>query len=596
MVEQNLSTGGVTPKVTQTKSPTLNHSDRIRQLAQIRRHILSIPAEQAMAAILDHPQPAALVHSFPEEDLHFLIHDLGTDNALPLVALASNRQWEYMLDMEVWEKDQLNYPLTTTWLQLLLRADPDRLVKWCFDERLEFLELYLFRNIELRVRESDQFSSDLDDGFFTDDDTFYVRFVDYPVATPESDAAKARRNEMLSLLLRRISGFDHPRYQGLLMESVSLIPSETEEELFRLRNVRLAEKGFFPFHEAVGVYQPLRPGELAARGNKTIRPPSSEDPRFPVPQFAATFLDGDNLFVRALKGIRDAHVIQQLQGELAGLCNQVISADQAVIRSRDQLKSVVSKVSGYLSIGLELMTESTANKQESMASALLQRHLLADIFRNGFGSALQLKWQATRWRRESWCQSQQVDLTFWDEAWLGLLGGLLINPPQFYDPSGSGPIYRDFLTRDETEATGRGLDQVIALDHLLKRMDVTISADAGIRRLTYKNLLLTLWVRASLKTPPNDTVTPTFAVSFSAFKAFYRALWTDQAGQRLIGDGKKTEFLHWAAKASGQSPEDLSNRLGTVFEALFDEIERELAPVDAGNLDPRHVNLFLLKH
>ena len=146
--------------MTQTKSPIMTHSDRIRHLAETRQHILTMPAEQAMTAILEHPQPAALVHSFPEEDLHVLIHDVGLDNALPLVGLASNRQWEFMLDMEVWNKDQLNYPLTTTWLQLLLRADPDRLVRWCFDARLEFLELYLFRNIELRVRESDQVSSD----------------------------------------------------------------------------------------------------------------------------------------------------------------------------------------------------------------------------------------------------------------------------------------------------------------------------------------------------------------------------------------------------------------------------------------------------
>jgi hypothetical protein len=580
--------------VKQTKTPTLSHSDRIRQLAEKRKQILSIPAEQAMADILEHPQPAALVHSFPEEDLHILIHDLGMDNALPLVALASNRQWEFMLDMEVWKKDQLSYPLATSWLHLLLRADPDRLVKWCFDERLEFLELYLFRNIELRVRESDQFSSDLEDGFSTDDDTFYVRFVDYPVATPESSAAKTRRDEMLHLLLRRISAFDHPRYQGLLLESVSLVPSEIEEELFRLRNVRLAEKGFLPFHEAVGVYQPLRPDDLAARGKKDIRPPSPEDPRFPVPQFAATFLEGDNLFVRALKGIHAAHVIQQLQGELAGLCNQVISADQAIIRNRDQLKSVVSKVSGYLSIGLERMTESSGDTRDPMASSHLQRHLLADIFRTGFGSALRLKWEADRWYKKSWCRSQQLDLTFWDEAWLGLLGGLLINPPKFYNPSSADSIYRDFLTREEIEATGRGLDQAIALDQLLERLDVSIAMDAGIRRLTYKNLLLTLWARSSLKEPPVVKVTSTFGIPLSDFKPFFAGLWTDKAGHRIIGNDKKAEFLDWAATASGQLPGEMSDRLGTIFEALFDEIERELALVEAGNLDAHHIDLFLL--
>ncbi|MCB2145970.1 MAG: hypothetical protein KQI81_05800 [Deltaproteobacteria bacterium] len=582
--------------MTQTNPPALSHSDRIRHLAETRRRILSMPSEQVMDIIIDHPQPAALVHSFPEEDLHFLIHDLGTDNALPLIALASNRQWDYFLDMEVWKKDQLNYPQATTWLQLLLRADPDRLVQWCFDERLEFLELYLFRNIELRVRESDQFSSDLDDGFFTDDDTFYVRFVDYPVATPESEAAKTRRNEMLSQLLRRISDFDHPRFQGLLMESVSLIPNEIEEELFRLRNVRLAEKGFLPFHEAIGVYQPLQPGDLAARGKKAIRPPSPDDPQFPVAQFAATFLEGDNLFVRALKGIGEVHVTQQLQGELAGLCNQVISADQTIISNRDQLKSVVSKVSGYLSIGLELMTDSTVNHPAPMASALLQRHLLADIFRTGFGSALQLKWQATRWRKGSWFQSQSLDLTFWDEAWLGLLGGLLIDTPRFFDPSTAGSSYRNFLTREEIEATGRGLNQVIAIDQLFKNMDLTIAPIAEIRFLTYKNLLLTLWVRALLKTPPVNTDTPTLAVSLSAFKEIYASLWTDHEGQRIIGDRKRAEFLDWAAAASRRSSDDLSDRLGTVFEALFNDIQRELAAVEPGNLDPRHLHLFLLKH
>jgi hypothetical protein len=582
--------------VTQTKTPALTHSHRIQQLAETRQHILSIPAEQAMALILAHPQPAALVHSFPEEDLHFLIHDIGTDNALPLVALASTRQWDYLLDMEVWTKDQVNYPLATSWLQLLLHADPDRLVKWCFEERLEFLELYLFRNIELRVRESDQFSSDLDDGFSSDDDTFYVRYVDYPATTPESKAAKARRNEMLSTLLRRISAFDHPRYQALLIESANLIPSETEEELFRLRNVRLAEKGFLPFYEAIGVYQPLRPGDLAARGKKSIRPSSPEDPRFPVPQFAATFLETDNLFVRALKGVRKTHVVQQLQAELAGLCNQVIAADQAIIRGRDQLKSVVSKVSGYLGIGLERMTEKIGGKREPLASELLQRHLLSDIFRTGFESALQLKWQATSWRKTSWCHAQQVNLTFWDEAWLGLLGGLLIDTPKYYDPSNAGSIYRDFLTRKEIEATGRGLDQVMALDQLFERMAVDVEAVSGSRHLTYKNLLLTLWVKASLDGPPIDTATPTIDVTLSAFKAFYRTLWTDHAGQRRIGNAKRAAFLDWVALASRGTPEALSERLGTVFEALFDQIEHELAPVEAGNLDPRHVDLFLLTH
>jgi hypothetical protein len=575
--------------------PAPTHSERIRQLTETRQRILSNPAEQAMTAIFDHPQPAALIHSFAEEDLHFLIHDIGPDDALPLIALASNRQWEYLLDMETWNRDQLNYQQATRWLQLLLQADPDRLVKWCFDEKLEFLELYLFRNIELCTRESDQFPSDFGDGFFTDDDTYYVRFVDYPVANPQEETVKARRDEMLNQLLQRLSMNDHPRYQGLLMESMSVLPGELEEELFRLRNVRLGEKGFLPFHEAVGIYQPLRPGDLANRGRKVIGAPSPGEIHFPVPQFAATFLEGDNLFVRGLKGIGEPHIIERLQAELASLCNQVIAADQEIIRDRDQLKAVVSKAGGYLSIGLEEMTADIANNRESKAAALLQVHLLADIFRTGFAGALQLKWKAARWLKDSWCHANRLDLTFWDEAWLGLLGGLLIDRPKYYDPLNRGSSYRDFLTRREIEETYLGLDQVIAVDRLLKHMNAPMAPGEESRFLTYKNLLLTLWARASLAEPPIDQDLPAVTVSLANFKKFYAALWTDHAGQRIIGDAKKAEFLQWAADASGLSPVDLSNSLSTVFEALFDQIGRELAPVEADNLDPHHVHLFLLK-
>ncbi len=42
--------------------------DRITELGQKRRAILALPPEQALERILSDPQPAALVHSFPEAD------------------------------------------------------------------------------------------------------------------------------------------------------------------------------------------------------------------------------------------------------------------------------------------------------------------------------------------------------------------------------------------------------------------------------------------------------------------------------------------------------------------------------------------------
>ena len=584
------------PKKTVAPNSTLSvrHNQRLRELAETRQKILGMPAGNAMAAIFDHAQPAALVHSFPEADLAFLIHEIGPDEALPLLNLASNRQWEYLLDTEGWKRDQIDFPMTTAWMALLLQADPNRMARWCFEENLEFIELYLFRNIEVRILESDQTPSDLGEGFFSDDDTYYVRFIDYPVSTPAEETRKNARNAMLAELLRRLSIYDHVRYQGLLLEAASVIPAETEEELFRLRNVRLAEKGFVPFHEAVGVYQPITPGDLPHRSKKVIPKSSGDDDQLTAVSLAATFLAGDNLFVRGLKQINAPAALGQLQSELAALCNQVITADQIKVRAREQLATVVEKVSGYIAIGLEQETAGRESRPETVAADLLQHHLLADIFRAGIAGAMDLHWRAVRWRRESWWQKSGLRLGFWDETWMGLLGGLMLDRPQFYDPSQAGRNYRDFKTIAEIQESGRQLDRVIVLDALLDGMNLALPSSGSNRRLTYKNLLLTLWARAWLKLPEPAAEEPAIRVPLAPFRDFYRWLWTVDGERRHIEDRRKTEFLDWLAGASKTETTDLSTSLGTVLESLFGELAQELAPVRAGNLDPRYISLFLL--
>ena len=74
--------------------------DRIRSLAEERKEIISLPPEKVVDRILNALQPAALVHSFPEEDLYLLIQDIGRQDSLPILSLATDKQWEYLLDMD----------------------------------------------------------------------------------------------------------------------------------------------------------------------------------------------------------------------------------------------------------------------------------------------------------------------------------------------------------------------------------------------------------------------------------------------------------------------------------------------------------------
>ena len=126
---------------------------RAENLTRQRKRILTLSAEQALDAILDSPQPAALVHSFSEEDFYFLIHDIGIEDSYPLLTLASDKQWEYIVDLEAWEKDRLELRSITKWFDLLFRVDPNRFIRWFFDQKLEFMEFYLYKNIEVKIRE-----------------------------------------------------------------------------------------------------------------------------------------------------------------------------------------------------------------------------------------------------------------------------------------------------------------------------------------------------------------------------------------------------------------------------------------------------------
>ena len=98
----------------------------------------------------------------------------------------------------------------------------------------------------------------------------YYGSLIYPFKIESNDRYSEHRKELLSTLIRRLADYDHVTYQKVLLEASSIIPAESEEETYRLRNVRLAEKGFLPSDEAIGVYQPMAPSKFNRQGVKSI--------------------------------------------------------------------------------------------------------------------------------------------------------------------------------------------------------------------------------------------------------------------------------------------------------------------------------------
>lgn len=564
------------------------HRQRLADLAMERRQILSLPPEKALSAILEHPRGTALVHSMAEEDFYFLIHDIGPADALELLSMASNRQWEFILDQGIWHRDRIDIEAVTQWLKLLLLADAPRFIRWIADEKSEMLEYYLNQTVEVRVLEENDDPSDLEDGFFTHDGIFYLRVPEADTEEETDDEEPDSRLEFIQRLIERLADEDLQAYQITLLRAANVIPSESEEEAFRFRNVRLAEKGFLPFDEAVGVYAPVRPETLKKRKTKKSKRHPDPDLFVPVPIQHTALLDTDSLFNRVLQIVGTTEITDEIRGEFAALCNRMIAADQKPITERNDLRRVVNKSCGYLTIGLHRLTGEDS-PDVNQCAVMLRDYALIDIFRAGYGMVADMRNRAKKWKAKSWFTRQNLALSFWGERLVGHLGGIFLARPQFFDNYASGTLYRDFATMADIRTTEAAVNEAIAFDDLLSCLEIDTSAFPRGHFITFENVLLTLWARSRIGLSKQFK-----AIEVDSFRPFFETLWTGMQ-PNTVQPSMKTDFLMWLSESSGLTAIEISENLGNALEKMFDNIAEEYGDVSAADLDSRYVHLFLLK-
>jgi len=496
-----------------------------------------------------------------------------------------------MLDMEAWDGDQISPSGSINWIDHLLEADPERFTGSFLDDHLEDIELYIFKNMKVNIAgqyvDPDRFGSRWD----TFDGKFYFQFVDPPDATGVESYIH-NRESILTRFLDRLSEQDHNRYLEIMMEAATIMPSELEEQAYRLRNERLAEKGFVPPDEAIGIYQPLRPGDIEAltgtheKTGVTVESPfSSTLPALQADRSGHIFDDA-----MALVGSED--IMLRIQEELAGLANRIVSADRLRIRERGQLDAVIEKATGYIGIGLEQLGPEDGPVDLRHAASLLERYPLSILFRLGYGIALKLKTQARRWYAKSWPVARGLSDSFWEENYQGVLEGLLVDRPLFYCRHQNGGSHREFADLADIRIARRGLQDMVAIDTVLSRL--SILPLSGVhdpeKPYTYKNVLLTLWARDHLGL--DDVLS---SIPVAAFRSLFNDLWLPSGKPRRAKPSMKVSFLVWVSRSIGLTFREAAKQLGGVTDHLFDDVREECGYASIDQLDPQSVQVFLLK-
>ncbi len=581
-----------------------------KKFASIRREILGLDSRKALEMILDSNLPATLIQSFPDQDFYFLMYQIGLDDFIPVLSLASSEQWEYILDMEVWNNDRINLSEMTKTLDLLFKADPKRLMRWLVNEKPEFLEYYFFKNIQVIIREHDEDPSSFEDGYRTIDDVFYIKFPEIPDILPDYlsdkiDVEELKKNrqaseELIVAMLNTVADMDLSVYQSLLLESCSIISAETEENQLRLKNVRLAEKGFSPHYEAIGIYQPATdPDKLRKKPAQYLKAPVYGTDLPIPPQYPALLLSNNSLFAKSLALVEES-LLLNLEAEFAALVNRLISADEKTIREKEDLEQMIKKTCNYLDLGLGLIHNSKKGCLPAQGAAIIKKYWLEDIFRIASTAGIKLKTKAEKWYKKSFPKKNNLPLSFLGEQWFGIVGGLFIDRPMYFDNYETGVLYREFARPDDIQKTSEQLNQLILFDKIIQRLCPEVKERLSVN-INYKNILLTIWARNRIGLD-HGIETSLSPIPVNKFKDFFMELFSFGKNKgktdsiRKISIDKRQDLVLWLSEQSSiKQKERLFQKIQPVLKELFDELENEYGTIKSHDLDPELISHFILQ-
>lgn len=564
--------------LTSEKAPAKRQPHRTGEdVRTFQEDLRALSGRDIVSRILDSSHPRALVQGLPPEDFYWMIKKIGEEDSLLLLQMASYDQWQYALDLELWNKDRLDGEATALWLKRLQEADCNRLVRWLFTEGEYLTYLHLFRSLDVVVLSDKDDIYELPGDFFSPDGTLHLRVRD------------PSHRESLESIIRTMAATDFERYQSVILGLTGVLQAEVEEELYRRKTVRLAEHGFLPYEEAVSIYTPLDRDWFAKENPARLTDADPEDHSL-VPLSPFQHIEGATLLTEAATGMSDPLLTDRLNLEFAGLCNQILVADGLSGRDLDELIKTSRKGAGHVNVALE----SLCGRDLLKARALLQGHSLVSLFRMGFGLVLKLRWEAERWIKGCWFRRMGLPFVFWGDRWGGTLAGLMEKRPRYYAGLEEGRTWRDFERVAEVAECTAVLRHIMVLDAL---MEALFRQDAfgleGLLHLPEPNVrpvLFTLWGGKRLGLESEFR-----GLTLKQVLTLLHGLRGDGAHPPYRMPAGMEDFVQTYLDQAQESDSDAVTLLRETLILLWMEFQEEYERVPLEDLDPRYLRYFVIR-
>ncbi|ORJ62972.1 DUF6178 family protein [Geothermobacter hydrogeniphilus] len=314
-----------------------------------------------------------LVQRMPMQELYLLIRELGAEDVLELLALATPEQINGFIDLDCWQGDLLDPRQALHWLTLVAEAEEDQQLRVLTGIEFELLTLMFKKWMRVTRGPEDFDDEDERDEAILLNGGFVIEYSD-------SEVAKLLER-LLGVLFRR-----DPVFHRRLVESIRQeLDAALEEEVFRWRNGRLLDQGFPEPYAARGIYAWLDPETFSpADARKTIPFGVEEDRAAPGFVLAETL--PKNLLAEVLAG----GLSDETAWELTCLLNKLLVADGIDAGDVLQVDQALRRLYATLNLALEKL----CGQDVAQAAELFESSYLEILFRFGFSLLLQLQGRA----------------------------------------------------------------------------------------------------------------------------------------------------------------------------------------------------------
>ncbi len=421
--------------------------------------LMALPPKERMEAIIDRPDAATIVHRMTPQDFYLTVMEIGADDAVPLLQLATTEQWIHLFDMACWSKDRVIAGNAVEWLERLTRATSETLLPWLYKEDFSFLVVLVKRWLRVALKPDD---IDLTEAYdflppHTIDNQYFWE-CRYPQYTWLME-------HLLSVLFQTNYAF----YRELMEYAMYTLEAEMEEEAYRLRKGRLEDQAVPDYYDALTLYAPLSPSELSFEKHRAL---GTGLPVVPSRFAIARLTMEDDLFTKAMGRITDHAVVDYLRLELASVANKVLVADNISPDDTESLREAMDKVSAMVNLGLSLC----AGDNIETAAHILCEAFLEHLFRIGYTAVEKLRRRAQRLVAHGWIAGCPSKAEILGDEWHDTFTLLTKRPPKILRCAASPGILprEDFFRHLEDLRSAREhLDTILCLGFLVERLAIS---------------------------------------------------------------------------------------------------------------------------